>query len=717
MKRINRILGILLSLLLLFGSFQASAATAEFDFQTLLEQGGTPRLLIVTAEPEYSLKNVYAWQDQYAVVSDLSENWYITDCSGKIRCKLGEDAWKDAVNVRMEGDFLALQKSEIGPGLWQLFNLDGRCLTESPIWNAKPVDDHATFRICCYTGLEDQSSGSLLLLDPEGNRFEANEFGAIYNGNYTYRIGEVWYAAKLFSQPLYSGTFDRLEFISDDLLICGKDGKYGLIRPDGTQVLPFAYEDMSSFSGYGRAERLAAKRDGKWGVIDFEGTVRIPFAYERVIPEPSDSGPQSAPYRGFYIVTRAEDGHEVLTREDDCYLYQGQRELPDGMRQVLSPERFVMGGLGLVDADGNVLVPGVGYAEPAGDNLLLRFGEPGRWDHYELRSNDLTVLHSFSADPLYSTNAALFQQSDGAVEVWGFDGTLRMRYENASLYYAAGSDPGPVVLKQGNRYALVTADGLESTGYRYEEARPDLTQPIVTVLENGAYYVVDTHGNRLMPYALDEPVDFLYEGLSYTAFWVNHKAGFLHIRQPGEAVYTDVAAETWYTESAEFCFNAGLMNGVGNGKFAPNETMTRAMLVQVLYNLSGSKCESHGFTDVPEKAWYADAVNWAAANGIVMGVSETEFGPNRPVTREQTMTILQRYAGGFTDVTGDETALDGFEDASRVSAYAVDPMRWAVSKGLIQGVTDTQLSPQGKTTRAQIATILMRFVKLMANVE
>ncbi len=159
------------------------------------------------------------------------------------------------------------------------------------------------------------------------------------------------------------------------------------------------------------------------------------------------------------------------------------------------------------------------------------------------------------------------------------------------------------------------------------------------------------------------------------------------------------------------------MKGVGGSSFAPNTTMTRAMLVQVLYNISGEPAEPHGFADVKPSAWYCDAVNWAAKNGVVSGTSETTFSPDSAVTREQMVTILFRYARQYGAKSGQADVLARFTDLARLSRWAEEPMTWAVENGVITGKENNTLDPGGSATRAEIATVLMRFVRLMAKAD
>ena len=145
--------------------------------------------------------------------------------------------------------------------------------------------------------------------------------------------------------------------------------------------------------------------------------------------------------------------------------------------------------------------------------------------------------------------------------------------------------------------------------------------------------------------------------------------------------------------------------------FEPDTSMTRAMLVTVLWRYAGKPAEGENtFTDVPAGLWYTDAVAWAAHNNIVSGVGDNKFDPNGNITREQMATILYRYASSQGLDTSAKADLSAFPDAGNISGYAQSPLGWAVAEGLIKG-SDGKLLPQGNATRAQVATILMRFIE------
>lgn len=182
-----------------------------------------------------------------------------------------------------------------------------------------------------------------------------------------------------------------------------------------------------------------------------------------------------------------------------------------------------------------------------------------------------------------------------------------------------------------------------------------------------------------------------------------------------EIRFDDVDASAWYADGVYYAAGQGIMNGSGNGAFSPDTVMSRAMLVQVLYNLEGQpETDASAFTDVAADAWYADAVAWAADAGIVTGVSNTTFAPDVTMTREQIATILYRYAAykGY-DMTASND-LSGYADAGEIGSYAVEAMGWANGAGLITGSTATTLNPLGSATRAEVATILMRFLESVA---
>ena len=180
--------------------------------------------------------------------------------------------------------------------------------------------------------------------------------------------------------------------------------------------------------------------------------------------------------------------------------------------------------------------------------------------------------------------------------------------------------------------------------------------------------------------------------------------------------FTDVSTSDWFYDDVAFVYKNGLFSGTDSRSFSPNASMTRAMLVTVLYRLEGEPTVTgrSSFTDVRSGAYYEKSVIWAAANGIVTGTDSTSFSPDAKVTREQLAAILYRYAQYRKLATDASAKLNSFTDADSVSAYASEALGWAVSEGLINGASG-KLMPKGDATRAQVAAILHRFVKNVLN--
>lgn len=185
------------------------------------------------------------------------------------------------------------------------------------------------------------------------------------------------------------------------------------------------------------------------------------------------------------------------------------------------------------------------------------------------------------------------------------------------------------------------------------------------------------------------------------------------------AKFTDVAPYgDWSHAGIDFCVERGLFGGTSETTFEPDVAMNRAMLVTVLWRYEGApKGYGSGFSDIVPGQWYTDAVAWASSNGIVNGIGNNKFDPDGTVTREQLATILCRYAEWKLLPTGNRTDFSFFPDAGEVSSWAITAMQWAVAEGLIGGSEEggkTYILPADGATRAQVATILMRFIRNIA---
>ena len=192
-------------------------------------------------------------------------------------------------------------------------------------------------------------------------------------------------------------------------------------------------------------------------------------------------------------------------------------------------------------------------------------------------------------------------------------------------------------------------------------------------------------------------------------------ATFVETEAPVDEPFVDVAEGDWFYDAVVYAYQNELMDGVGGNRFAPNSETTRAQLVTILYRLEGQPAVSGDlpFTDVETGTWYTNAVLWAAQNGIVNGVTDTTFAPGDEITRQQLVTILYRYAEAKGYDVSASADLSGYPDAGQVQDYAQPAMAWAVAEGIVEGM-DGNLNPAGNASRAQIATILMRFCEDVA---
>ena len=184
---------------------------------------------------------------------------------------------------------------------------------------------------------------------------------------------------------------------------------------------------------------------------------------------------------------------------------------------------------------------------------------------------------------------------------------------------------------------------------------------------------------------------------------------FAAVQQPstGSTNFSDVPANQWYASAVSYVTQRGLFSGVSETQFAPSQSMTRGMLVSVLYRFNGtSHTGSSPFADVSSNAWYGNAVSWAYANNLVSGVSDTSFAPNTPITREQAAVMLARYLK-FSGVAL-ESGTPDFQDTASISGYAKESVGAMQKAGLLSGDNGGNFRPDAQITRAEIASIFMR---------
>ena len=235
----------------------------------------------------------------------------------------------------------------------------------------------------------------------------------------------------------------------------------------------------------------------------------------------------------------------------------------------------------------------------------------------------------------------------------------------------------------------------------------------LTALPNSGYVLksltVTTASGTSVPVANQSSGKYTF---TMPAAAVTVKAVFAAQETDPDFPFADVAKGSWYYEGVRYAYENGLMSGTGEGTFSPDLPTSRGMLVTILYRLAGSPAAgSASFTDVVKGQWYADGVAWASANGVVSGYPDGSFRPNDTITRGQMAAILYQYARIQGKLDDSRADLSIFSDLDSLSAYAKEPMSWAVAQGLFSGVSADTLAPGGSTTRAQAAVILTAFSK------
>ncbi len=240
-----------------------------------------------------------------------------------------------------------------------------------------------------------------------------------------------------------------------------------------------------------------------------------------------------------------------------------------------------------------------------------------------------------------------------------------------------------------------------------------------TYTENGEQHFVYYESPKGMRRRVELGVNYGLAGVAGFYIGGEYDSMFADIaKHLTDLPFTDLDPSQWYYEGAKFAVDNKLMNGISSSKFDPEGTMTRAMLVTVLWRYAGSPAEgANSFVDVPSGQWYTQAVSWAASKGIVNGTSRTTFEPDGNITREQMAAILYRYANYAQVDVSARRDFSSFPDSGSVSGYAKDALSWCIASGIINGSRENgvdYLLPQGNATRAQVATIFMRYIRLCA---
>ena len=316
------------------------------------------------------------------------------------------------------------------------------------------------------------------------------------------------------------------------------------------------------------------------------------------------------------------------------------------------------------------------------------------------------------------------------------DGLTRPDGNTENYFKWLGSDgnlyaPGESVSADVTKLTAKFAGGSSGSGGGGGSRKPSVTYYTLHFETNGGSAITDMREANNTRISLTKYVPTRH-GYTFIGWYSDHNltnqvsevsltknmtvyAGWRADENPDIVVnpFTDVSEKDWFYNDAMFVYKNGLMLGTSKTLFSPHGTVTRGMMATILWRMEGSLAPKgeNSFTDVEAGRWYADAITWAAENGIFAGYSMDKFGPDDPITREQLTAIFYRYAdykGYKLTITGN---LDKFEDADKITDYAKTVMQWAVGNGLIKGKSENLLDPQGTATRAEIAAMLHRFVE------
>lgn len=323
-------------------------------------------------------------------------------------------------------------------------------------------------------------------------------------------------------------------------------------------------------------------------------------------------------------------------------------------------------------------------------------------------SHDLTFTATKSVKVKNETGADVTVKFNGTDKKFGDGETETFTYTKPSSGSSGGSSSGKTTYK-------VTTSAVNNGGVNASPSSAEKGAAITITLSPDKGYkldkltVTDGSGKTVSTvkkgdtvYTFTMPASAVKVGVSYV------KA----TETPSETKFNDVSANDWFASAVDYVTGKGMMNGTADNTFSPKANTTRGMVVTVLYRLENQPSTSAAsFTDVASGAYYANAVAWANANGIVSGYGSGKFGPNDKVTREQLAAILYRYAQykKYDVSVGEDTNILSYDDAQSISTYAIPAIQWACGAGVVTGKSGSKLDPKGNATRAEVAAMLMRF--------
>ncbi len=459
---------------------------------------------------------------------------------------------------------------------------------------------------------------------------------------------------------------------------------------------------------------------------------------------------ERTPSEGRYFITKTivippSDPELNATTYSFCYLYDMELNLLTTYNDIRFKRATIIsddlvfftledGSSVLMNEKGETLKSWQNAKCTIAESSMWTIGKDDRWG-FAIETPDECTLYDMQMNTILTTdNAKSFDVANDLLIVYTNDGKQLIYSKDGTLLFSR-EDGEHVKCKDGvlyeqteAGYVFVSLNG-EAIGenvYEQIDEKGTCSIGLLSARRDGKWYLVNAAGKEQNEQGFDRPVSFQHPSggktASITTYCVDNKYGVLSYypkEKPLNPSFTDVFEWDWYFEAVEYCVANKLFSGTAPGIFEPNSTMTRAMLVTVLWRLEGEPTAQTqtAFTDVKKGGWYAGAVAWAAENGIVNGTSKELFNPNGNVTREQIAAIMLRYSRYKGYDTEARTDISSYSDANKVSDYAKDAMSWANAAELITGSNENGkllLLPQGNATRAQVATILMRFMQAFA---
>lgn len=330
--------------------------------------------------------------------------------------------------------------------------------------------------------------------------------------------------------------------------------------------------------------------------------------------------------------------------------------------------------------------------------------------------DEITVVQNKNLDLTFNTTKSVkvTNKTDGKITV-KFNGTNKDVAKNATETFSYTKPSSSGGSSSGKTTYKVTTSAVNNGGVNASPSNAEKGAVITITLSPDKGYkldkltVTDGSGKTVSTvkksdtvYTFTMPASAVKVGVSYV------KA----TETPSETKFNDVSANDWFASAVDYVTGKGMMNGTADNTFSPKANTTRGMVVTVLYRLENQPSTSAAsFTDVASGAYYANAVAWANANGIVSGYGSGKFGPNDKVTREQLAAILYRYAQykKYDVSVGEDTNILSYDDAQSISSYAIPAIQWACGAGVVTGKSGSKLDPKGNATRAEVAAMLMRF--------